>query len=101
MATTQVQSVTRAFSILNAFDRQRTTLTSTEIAERVGLNNKTVHRFLLTLEAVGAISRVGRGRFCLGMTLAELGSQVAINRVLHETALPSLIPMVRLWVDGI
>jgi len=32
MATTRVQSVTRAFSILNAFDKQRTTLTSTEIA---------------------------------------------------------------------
>jgi len=101
MATTQVQSVTRAFSILNAFDRQRTTLSSTEIAERVGLNNKTVHRFLLTLEAVGAISRVGRGRFCLGMTLAELGSQVATNRVLHETAQPYLEHMANIYNESV
>lgn len=101
MATTKVQSVTRAFSILNAFDRQRTTLTSTDIAERVGLNNKTVHRFLLTLEAVGAISRVGRGRFCLGMTLSELGSQVAINRVLHETALPYLEHLSKIYNESV
>ena len=40
MATTKVQSVTRAFNILNAFDRQRTTLTSSEIAERIGLNDR-------------------------------------------------------------
>jgi IclR family pca regulon transcriptional regulator len=101
MATTKVQSVTRAFSILNAFDRQRTTLTSSEIAERVNLNNKTVHRFLLTLEAVGVISRVGRGRFCLGMTLAELGSQVAINKVLHESAQPYLEHMAKLFNESV
>ena len=101
MATTQVQSVTRAFSILNAFNRQRTTLTSTEIAQRVGLNNKTVHRFLLTLEAVGAISRIGRGRFCLGMTLAELGNQVAVHRVLNETAQPFLEHMAEIFNESV
>ncbi|RLA04639.1 MAG: IclR family transcriptional regulator, partial [Gammaproteobacteria bacterium] len=101
MATTHVQSVSRAFSILNAFDRQRTTLRSTEIAERVGLNNKTVHRFLLTLEAVGAVSRIGRGRFCLGMTLAELGSQVAINRVLNETAQPYLEHLASIFNESV
>jgi len=101
MATTQVQSVTRAFSILSAFDRQRTTLTSTEIAKRVGLNNKTVHRFLLTLEAVGAISRIGRGRFCLGMTLAELGNQVAVHKVLNETVQPFLEHMAEIYNESV
>ncbi|MCP4272574.1 MAG: IclR family transcriptional regulator [Gammaproteobacteria bacterium] len=101
MATTRVQSVTRAFSILNAFDKQRTTLTSTEIAARVGLNNKTVHRFLLTLEAVGAVSRMGRGRFCLGMTLAELGNQVAIHRVLNEISQPYLEHMAKLYNESV
>jgi len=101
MATTRVQSVTRAFSILNAFDKQRTTLTSTEIAARVGLNNKTVHRFLLTLEAVGAVSRIGRGRFCLGMALAELGGQVAIHRVLNEVSQPYLERMARQYNESV
>ena len=101
MATTQVQSVARAFSILNAFDRQRTTLSSSEIAQRVGLNNKTVHRFLLTLEALGAVSRMGRGRFCLGMTLAELGGQVSIHRVLKETAQPYLEHMANIYNESV
>ncbi len=101
MATTRVQSVTRAFSILNAFDKQRTTLTSSEIAARVGLNNKTVHRFLLTLEALGAVSRIGRGRFCLGMTLVELGNQVAIHRVLNEISQPYLEHMARLYNESV
>ena len=90
MATKQVQSVMRAFRILDAFDRQRAALTSTEIAERVGMNNKTVHRFLLTMEEIGAVSRISRGRFCLGMTLADLGSQVPVHRVLNEAVLHHL-----------
>jgi len=90
MATKQVQSVMRAFSILGAFDRQRAALTSAEIAERVGLNNKTVHRFLLTMEEIGAVSRISRGRFCLGMALADLGSQVPVYRVLNEAVLHHL-----------
>ena len=90
MATKQVQSVIRAFRILEAFDRQRPALTSTEIAERVGMNNKTVHRFLLTMEEIGAVSRISRGRFCLGMALADLGSQVPVHRVLNEAVLHHL-----------
>lgn len=77
----------RAFRILEAFDRQRAALTSMEIAERVGMNNKTVHRFLLTMEEIGAVSRISRGRFCLGMALADLGSQVPVHRVLNEAVL--------------
>jgi len=88
--TKQVQSVVRAFRILEAFDRQRPALTSTEIAERVGMNNKTVHRFLLTLEEIGAVSRISRGRFCLGMILADLGGQVSVHRVLNEAVLHHL-----------
>lgn len=101
MSTTQIQSVTRAFRILNAFDCQRATLSSTEIAERLGMNNKTVHRFLLSLETVGAVSRIGRGRFCLGMTLADLGSQVAIHRVLNEAALHHLEQLAEIYNESI
>jgi len=86
MPTAKIQSVTRAFQILHAFDAQRSFLTSAEIAERVGLNVKTVHRFLLTLESIGAVSRSGRGRFCLGMALVDLGGQVSAHRVLSEAA---------------
>ena len=63
MATKQVQSVIRAFVILEAFDRQRAALTSTEIAERVGMNNKTVHRFLLTRRKRGRVAHQSRP-FC-------------------------------------
>lgn len=101
MATTHVQSVNRAFSILNVFNRQRKAMTSSEISELVGLNNKTVHRFLLTLESIGAVSRVGRGRFCLGMTLVELGSQVAINHVLRETAQPYLEDLAKKYNESV
>jgi len=90
MATKQVQSVIRAFRILEAFDHQRPALTSKEIAERVGLNDKTVHRFLLTLEEIGAVSRINHGRFCLGMALADLGSQVRVHRILNEAVLHHL-----------
>lgn len=101
MSTTQVQSVVRAFQILNVFDHRRAILSSTEIAERLGINHKTVHRFLLTLEAVGAVSRIGRGRFCLGIALADLGSQVAIHRVLSEAVQPHLEQLAGIYNEAI
>ncbi len=93
MSTPLTLSVIRAFEILSAFSGRRPVLTTTDIAKETGMNNKTVHRFLLTLEQVGAISRVGRGQFSLGMTLADLGSQVAVHHVLAEAVMHHLEPL--------
>jgi DNA-binding IclR family transcriptional regulator len=94
MATPQILSVARAFRILSSFGSARDRLTSHDIAERVGMNYKTVHRFLLTLEQVGAVTRLGRSEFTLGVFLADLGNKVSMNRTLWNAATPELETLV-------
>ena len=41
--------------------------------DQLGLNNATAHRFLMTLEAAGALRATKRGYFALGPKIDELG----------------------------
>jgi len=93
MSTPAILSVIKAFKVLSAFDGRRTVLSTADIAKHAEMNSKTVHRFLMTLEHIGAISRVGRGQFSLGMTLADLGNQVSVHSVLAETVMKHLDPL--------
>ncbi|MCF7980939.1 MAG: IclR family transcriptional regulator [Pseudomonadales bacterium] len=101
MSTPEILSVIKAFRVLSAFDGRRTILTTADIAKHAGMNSKTVHRFLMTLENVGAISRVGRGQFSLGMTLADLGSQVSVHNVLSEAVMKHLDPLAELLNESV
>lgn len=101
MSTPAILSVVKAFKVLSAFDGRRKVLTTADIAKHARMNNKTVHRFLMTLENVGAISRVGRGQFTLGMTLADLGSQVSVHNVLAEAVMKHLDPLSELLNESV
>ena len=62
MATPKNNSVLRAFAILRAFDEHSPEMTANEIATKTELNGATAHRFLLTLEDLGAVVRAPQGR---------------------------------------
>ena len=76
MATPKNNSVLRAFDILNAFTSGPSAMTAGEVASALGLNLSTAHRFLLTLEEIGAVARLPGNRYHLGMMMAELGRRV-------------------------
>ena len=65
-------------------------MTATEIAGIVGGNLATVHRFLLSLEEQGAVSRTANGRFRLGQALASLGENVESESLVTEKVQPHL-----------
>jgi 2-aminomuconate deaminase len=65
-------------------------MTATEVAQSVGINLPTVHRFLLTLEEEGVVTRTQGGRFNLGHALAELGGRVEGDVLLIDAARPHL-----------
>lgn len=90
ITTPKVQSVTRAFQILSFLNKSSRPQSVDEIASALQLNSKTVHRFLLTLEDIGAVTRGGRAKFTLGITMADLGQQVMIHRALYAAAMPQL-----------
>jgi DNA-binding IclR family transcriptional regulator len=75
------------------FDGRHSVLSTIQIADALEMNRKTTHRFLLSLENVGAVSRVGRGQYTLGMTLADLGNQVEVHSVLAESAMLHILPL--------
>ena len=86
MATPKNNSVLRAFTILRAFDERSPEMTASEIAAKTGINGATAHRFLLTLENIGAVVRTPQGRFQLGMALADLGGRVSQYKVIADAA---------------
>jgi DNA-binding IclR family transcriptional regulator/enamine deaminase RidA (YjgF/YER057c/UK114 family) len=83
-------SVRKAFRILAAIARSGREMNATEVARAVGDNLPTVHRFLLSLEEVGAVVRGARGRYQLGIALAELGDRVEHNKLFLDCVQPHL-----------
>jgi len=84
-----IQSVERAFRILELFDLKQDELPITEIAERTGLPISTAHRLLSTLETLGYIAQnPDNGRYRLGLQTFVLGSRVKALEALRSAARP-------------
>ena len=73
MATKPSTTVMKAFQVLTLFQR-RATLTVNQCALLLGAPRASVHRLLVSLEAVGAVERTPEGHFQLGLRLLEIGS---------------------------
>jgi DNA-binding IclR family transcriptional regulator/enamine deaminase RidA (YjgF/YER057c/UK114 family) len=76
--------VAKAFQILNVLGSGSGEMTATDVAQKLRTNLPTVHRFLVTLEEIGAVSRSAQGRFQLGLVLANLGDKVESNKMLID-----------------
>lgn len=87
-AVDPVTTVTRALSVLDAFEPGET-LGVTEIARRTGLPKSTTHRVLSALESRDIIAREGR-QYRLGLLLFEMGTRVPLisKRCLGDVAMP-------------
>jgi PcaR/PcaU/PobR family beta-ketoadipate pathway transcriptional regulator len=85
-----IQSVARAFAILELFDDQRPALSVAEITELTGLNRATTYRFCQTLRQLGYLEGIGQRRFRPGIKAVALGQTALRGRDLPELALPYL-----------
>ncbi|WP_048649352.1 IclR family transcriptional regulator [Nitratireductor soli] len=83
-------SVVKAFAILKLFSEQRPELTAAQVVRETGLNGITAHRFLRTLEHVGAVVAVSKGVYRLGYVFADLGDRVLQNDALARLLQPHL-----------
>lgn len=70
-----VQSVNRAFDVLEALAANGTNLQLSEIAAHTGLAAPTAHRLLKTLLSRGYVQQDGAGRYGLGPSLITLGQR--------------------------
>jgi IclR family pca regulon transcriptional regulator len=85
-----IQSVSRAFTILELFDERRPDLSTTEIAELTGLNRATAYRFCQTLLSLGYLEEVAPRRFRPGLKAVSLARAALSSRELPDLAQPYL-----------
>lgn len=86
MATPKNNSVIKAFDLLRLLARTASPLSAQEISRNTGATLSTTHRFLLTLEEIGAVTRSEGNRYHLGMLISELGQSAGRDQILTERA---------------
>ena len=84
-----VQSVERAFAILESFDEDHPSRTAAEIAELAGLARPTTYRMLQTLQQLGYVRNV-HGRFEVTPRVLRLGAGYLGRTSLAARAQPVL-----------
>jgi DNA-binding IclR family transcriptional regulator len=80
--------LSKAFTVLDAFDQDRRVLTLTEIAKASGLPKSTTHRILRRLIPLGVIEPHGPG-FKVGLPMRRFASVMPIES-LRQSALPHM-----------
>ena len=85
-----IQSVARAFGVLELFDEQQPTLSSAEVAELTGLNRATAYRFCQTLLSLGYLAETDDRRFMPGLKTISLAQAALSAYGLSELAMPAL-----------
>ncbi len=86
-----VQTLDRAFDILELLSRERQGMSLTAISTRVGLNKSTVHRILASLRERGYVEKREDGRtYRLGLEFIELSSLFLNSLELKTEAQPIL-----------
>ena len=90
MATPRIQSVNRAFSLLNCLVDAGGIGSLPVMATRCGLSVATTHRLLSTLEGIGAVIHVAPGKYRIGTTLFRLTDATSKERLFAAAADASL-----------
>jgi len=85
-----IQSVARAFAIMELFNDRRPALSVSEIAALTGLNRSTCYRFCQTLRRIGYLDEIDRRRFRPGLKAVSLARAALSSRELPELAVPYL-----------
>ncbi|KIL36861.1 hypothetical protein SD71_05545 [Cohnella kolymensis] len=73
------QTLGRAIDILFVLAESRTTLTVSDIAEKVSIPESTAYRFIQTLIKNGFVERKGRGRIGLGLRIFDLARSLSLQ----------------------
>lgn len=86
-----VQSLDRAFGLLEALSWEPAGMQLTELAQATGLHKSTVHRLLAALIALGYVRKAEEsGRYRLSLKILELSGRITDNLDVLATARPLL-----------
>ncbi|MFE9426359.1 IclR family transcriptional regulator [Kitasatospora sp. NPDC006697] len=88
MSTPRSTAAGKVLEILSVFDREHSSQTLSEIAQRTGLALSTTHRVVSELAAWGALERAEDGSWHVGLRLWEIASGCPRTQILRDAALP-------------
>ena len=89
-----VQTISRAFELLDLIANHGASVTISELATKSGLPMPTVHRLLKALVSLGHVRQTPSRRYALGPRLIRLGEMARQN--LGTTAMPFLAELVNI-----
>jgi DNA-binding IclR family transcriptional regulator len=90
----KLQTIDRAFAVLDLVASSSTPMTVAEIGDALQLRKSTAHRFLMVLERHRMVERAQNGRFRLGLRLCDLGDRAIEQNDLRDRARPHLRSLV-------
>lgn len=93
-AKSSVQSLAKAFRVLEAIAASEADMTLSEIAAAADLDPGTTHRMLNTLVGLGYLARTEAKRFALTLKVLDLGFRAIGHRDLRTVARPLLRSLV-------
>lgn len=82
--------LSRALAVIGVFSSDRPEHTLSSISQATGLAPATTHRLIAELVEWGALERVARGRYRIGIRLWRVGALAPAARDLRDAALPFL-----------
>lgn len=82
-----VTSLARGLTVIQAFDKENSRLTLSDVAKRTDLNRATARRFLFTLNALGYVESNGK-QFWLSPKILELGYAYLASQPIVDTVQP-------------
>ncbi|MDR6620427.1 IclR family transcriptional regulator [Sinomonas atrocyanea] len=82
--------IRRVVRVMEAFTRERPSLTSAELARATGLSTSTAHRLAAGLAAEGLLARTEDGRFAVGARMWELAARSNPLEEFRRRGLPFL-----------
>lgn len=88
--STTIQSLQRAFQILEILSEHPHGIGLTELAASMNLSKSTIHRFLASLLSLGYVFKSSENKYCLTLRLYEIGSRFIKAMDIMEFARPML-----------
>ena len=83
-------SLERGLAVLGCFTPERPTLGIPDMADILGMSNSTVHRYAITLVALGLLNKDASRKYRLGLRVTNLGMSALNSTGLREHARPYL-----------
>ena len=84
------QSLERGLAILGCFTPKRPVLGIADIADELGMSRSTIHRYVVTLVALGYLKQDIARKYRLGLKVTDLGMSALNSTSLREHAHPYL-----------